>query len=167
LSEITQIRLGTSKIGIIGLKEVLEEAKKQENMTDTQLKDWLVREVKKQNYVPDSVIDEYGKALLREYKKSIGEKVEEEKSGGLEIKVLGPGCFSCDKLEKDIMKLLTENNIAASLEHVRDPKEIAVYGTVGTPGLAINGVIKASGRMPKKKEILKWIEEALLKSPSG
>ncbi|RKY83855.1 hypothetical protein DRQ09_09435 [candidate division KSB1 bacterium] len=161
MAEIIQIKVGKSKIGIIGLKEIFEKAKSIGNMTDEELKTWLIEEVRKENYVPDSTIDEYTRAVFREYKKFIGEKVEEEKFEGLEIKVLGPGCFSCDRLEKEIIKLLQENNIEADLEHVRDPQEIATYGIVGTPGLVINGVIKASGRIPKRKEILKWIEDAM------
>ena len=157
MADIIQIKIGPSKIGIIGLEEIFKKAQSLQNISGDKLKLWLVNEVRKENYIPDSVFDEYGKALFREYKKFLGEEVEEERSEGLEIRILGKGCFSCDKLTEDILKLLNENNIVADFEHVRDPKEIAAYGTVGVPGLVINGVIKSAGRIPKKKEILKWI----------
>ena len=42
----------------------------------------------------------------------------------MEIKVLGQGCVQCDRLEKDLMEVMAEIDLAADLEHVREIKEI-------------------------------------------
>ncbi|MBT7697437.1 MAG: thioredoxin family protein [Desulfobacterales bacterium] len=78
----------------------------------------------------------------------------------MEIKVLGQGCNRCDKLEKDIMDILTKLNLPADLEHVRDIKEIASYGVMNVPALIINKKVVCSGQTPSKSVLKKWLEEA-------
>ena len=80
----------------------------------------------KKNYIPNPAIrEEYEKALLGEFKKFSGEKVEEEKRGFLEITILGMGCYSCNKLEEDLLAILSETGIQASLNHITDPNHDA------------------------------------------
>ncbi|MBW2015001.1 MAG: thioredoxin family protein [Deltaproteobacteria bacterium] len=71
----------------------------------------------------------------------------------MEIKVLGAGCPRCEKLEQDLMALMAELNIAAGLEHVRDPIEIANYGAIGSPALIIDGSVKAVGSETQRMAI--------------
>ncbi|MBW1709879.1 MAG: thioredoxin family protein [Deltaproteobacteria bacterium] len=78
----------------------------------------------------------------------------------MEIKVLGPGCAQCDRLEREIMQVLNEINLAADLEHITDIKEIGQYGVMGTPALIINGKVKSVGKVPPKEKIKRWIEDA-------
>ena len=78
----------------------------------------------------------------------------------MEIKVLGPGCPRCEKLEQDLMATMAELNIAAGLEHVRDPLEIGNFGVTGMPALIINGEVKASGSVPPKSKLKEWLLEA-------
>ncbi|UCE20484.1 MAG: thioredoxin family protein [Gemmatimonadota bacterium] len=82
----------------------------------------------------------------------------------MEIKILGPGCARCDKLEQDVRTILTELNIAAEVLHVRDPMAIADYGIIGTPALVVNGIIKSAGKVPNRDDIVKWITEIQNKS---
>ena len=119
----------------------------------------LVEKAAKKNYIPDSIKEEYQKALFREFKKSLGEKVEEEKSGFLEVVILRPGCYSCNKLEQDVMAVLSETGIGAALNHISDPNLIAQYGILPTPALIINGKVKSKGTLPSKSMIKKWLEE--------
>ncbi|PIV21610.1 MAG: thioredoxin family protein [Deltaproteobacteria bacterium CG03_land_8_20_14_0_80_45_14] len=119
----------------------------------------LVEKAGKKNYIPNSVKGEYEKALFREFRKFLGEKVEEEKSGFLEVAILGPGCYSCNKLEQDVMAVLSETGIQAALNHISDPKLMAQYGILPTPALIINGKVKSAGRVPSKSMIKKWLEE--------
>ncbi|MBN1842884.1 MAG: thioredoxin family protein [Deltaproteobacteria bacterium] len=77
----------------------------------------------------------------------------------MEIKVLGPGCPNCERLEQEIYKVLGELNAGADVEHVRDLKEIASHGFVPTPGLVINGQLVSTGKVPSKAEIMEWLEE--------
>jgi len=89
----------------------------------------------------------------------LGEKVEEKRSEFLEVAILGPGCYSCNKLEQDVMAVLSETGIQASLNHVTDPKLMAQYGILPTPSLIINGKVKSKGTIPPKSMIKKWLEE--------
>jgi len=148
-----------TQVGLIGLKEIFDELKSQRDIPESVLKDMLVEKAAKKNYIPDSIKEEYQKALFREFKKSLGEKVEEEKSGFLEVVILGPGCYSCNKLEEDVMAVLSETGIGAGLNHISDPNLIAQYGILPTPSLIINGKVKSFGRLPSKSMIKKWLEE--------
>ena len=84
-----------------------------------------------------------------------------EEFQGLEVKILGPGCPNCDKLEQMIFRVMADSNIAGDVEHVRDLAEIANYGLVPTPALVINGKIKSSGRLPRERQVHQWLKEAV------
>ncbi|NIR50878.1 thioredoxin family protein [candidate division KSB1 bacterium] len=78
----------------------------------------------------------------------------------MEIRVLGPSCRACDKVYRDTKTVLAELGKAADLEHIRDLKEIGRYGMMATPALIVNGKVKSSGKIPSKKQLKKWLEEA-------
>ena len=116
------VLVGDTQVGLIGLKEIFEEMKSQRGKAESDLKQMLVEKVGKKNYIPHSVKEEYEKALFKEFKKFLGEKVEEERGGFLEVAILGPGCYSCNKLEQDVMAVLSETGIQAGLNHIYRPK---------------------------------------------
>jgi len=153
------VLVGNTQVGLVGLKEIFEELKKERDKPEAEVKTLLTQKVGRKNYIAPPVKQEYEKALFREFKKFLGEKVEEEKSGLLEVTILGPGCYSCNKLEQDVMAVLSETGIQAGLNHVSDPNLIAQYGILPTPALIINGKVKSSGRVPSKPMIKKWLEE--------
>jgi small redox-active disulfide protein 2 len=158
--EVTQIKVGTHSVGIIGLKQVMEDmAGDYAERPDEEVRTELLKRLSKRNYIPDKAKEDYGKAFLREFRKFLGKPYEEEHSGGLEIKVLGPGCVQCDRLERELMEVMAELNLPGDIEHVRDIKEIAKYGVMGTPGLIINGEVKVVGRVPPKSKIMEWLKE--------
>ena len=159
--DITQIKVDGQGIGIMGLKGIMEEmAKDYPEKTDDEVGAELLKRLSKKNYIPDRAKENYGKAFLREFNKFLGKPDEEEVSAGLEIKVLGPGCVQCDRLEREIMEVTAEMNLAADIVHVRDLKEIGKYGVMGAPGLVINGKVKAVGQVPPKSKIAEWLKEA-------
>jgi len=151
--------VGNTQVGLMGLKEIFEELKSQKGMPESALKEMLVDRVSIKNYIPDSIKEDYRKALFREFKKSLGEKVEEERREFLEVLILGTGCFSCNQLEKDILAVLSETGIKAAFSHITDPSLIAQYGILSTPALVINGKVKSKGTLPPKSTIKKWLEE--------
>jgi len=153
------VLVGNTQVGLIGLKEIFDELKSQRDIPESVLKDMLVEKAAKKNYIPDSIKKDYQKALFREFKKSLGEKVEEEKSGFLEVVILGPGCYSCNKLEQDVMAVLSESGIQAALNHISDPKLMTQYGVIITPALIVNVKVKSKGNTPPKSMIRKWLEE--------
>jgi hypothetical protein len=151
--------VGNTQVGLLGLKEIFEEFRSQRGAPESELKQLLVDRAGKTNYIPSSVKAEYEKALFREFKRFLGEKVEEERGGSLEVTILGPGCYSCNKLEQDVIAVLSENGIQALLNHVSNPSLMAQYGVLPTPALIINGKVKSKGVVPTKSMIKKWLEE--------
>lgn len=124
----------------------------------------MLARVKSSNYIPASAQEEYKRAFWREFKKALGENVEEERSG-LSIKILGPGCPSCERLEQTVMAVLAELGLPAEVEHIRDMQEITALGVFGTPALLINDDIKSVGQLPGQEALKKWLREAAA-SPS-
>ena len=157
--DLTQISLGRFRVGITGLKAAIEEAKSWRERPEEEIAQALLAAVKPRNYIPASAQEEYKRAFLREFKKALGEQVEEE-SSGLSIKILGPGCPSCDRLEQTVMAVLGEMGLPGDVEHVRDVKEIALLGVMGVPALLINDEVKAVGQVPTKEMLKKWLAEA-------
>jgi len=153
------VLVGNTQVGLIGLKGIFEELKAQRGMSESDLKEVLVEKAARKNYIPDSIKEEYRKALFREFKNFLGEKVEEEIGEFLEVTILGTGCFSCNQLEKDILAVLSETGIKAGLNHITDPNMMSQYGILPTPALIINGKVKSKGTIPPKSMIKKWLEE--------
>jgi len=128
---------------------------------EIEIKRSLLKKIKQQNWIPDSKTEEYSRALLNEYKKSIGEKVDEEKLVETSIRILGLGCSACEKMEQDVKSILIELNIAADFQHVRDVNQIAEYGMVRTPSLVINNEIVLNGLSLPKSQLKLLIEDKL------
>ena len=163
--DITQVKVGGSRVGIIGLRSVLPEvAEACADLSDEVIRAELLNRLNQRNYIAESSREDYGRAFLREFKRFTGRPVEDGESEGVEIKVLGPGCASCNKLEQDLIALMAEMNMAADIEHVTDIAEIGSYGVMGTPALVINREVKAVGSVPPKPKLKQWLQEAFTKT---
>jgi small redox-active disulfide protein 2 len=81
------------------------------------------------------------------------------KEGFMEIKVLGPGCANCHKMDELAKTAVKELGIEAKIEKITDIGQIAMHGILSTPGLIVNGKIKHSGKplpsLEKVKELIK------------
>ncbi|HEY0845065.1 MAG TPA: thioredoxin family protein [Noviherbaspirillum sp.] len=78
----------------------------------------------------------------------------------LTIKVLGPGCANCKKLEEVTRQAVRDLNVEAEILKVTDMAEIVAYDVLKTPGLVINEKLVSSGRIPTAASIEEWIREA-------
>jgi len=156
--DLGYIDVGGKSVAIAGLEIILAEMISLQIVEEKQLKTELLRRVRPNNYIPASAEKEYAEALLREYKKTIGQDVSEQ-PGELTIKILGPGCASCERLASEVRSVLAKLQLPASVEHVRDPVAIARYGLLATPALIIAGQVRASGGVPSREKIKKWLEE--------
>ena len=74
------------------------------------------------------------------------------------IKILGPGCQRCHKLEQMVKEIVANNNFTADVIMVKDINKILDYPILTTPGLVIDEKLICSGRIPGKEEILSYIK---------
>lgn len=169
MNEVKQIKIGKYTVGLVGLKEALiHMAEAYAEQPDDVVAEELLSRLSKKNYIADKVKKDYKRALVREFRKSLGQPFENEISEGLEIKILGEGCTVCNGLEDAVREVLSEMSLKADLEHIRDADQIARYKVKGTPALIINGKVMSIGSPPLKKDIIKWVQEiGIQRSPGG
>ena len=75
----------------------------------------------------------------------------------LTIKILGPGCANCRKLEVVAREAVAAANLQADFVKVSDMAQIMGYDLLSTPGLVINEKLVSSGRIPTVAEVQKWL----------
>jgi small redox-active disulfide protein 2 len=78
----------------------------------------------------------------------------------MKIEVLGPGCKNCESLEKATKEALGQLGVDADVDKITDYGEIAAYGVMSTPALAIDGDVVSSGRVPSVGEITELLAGA-------
>jgi len=78
----------------------------------------------------------------------------------LTIKILGPGCANCKRLEEIARKAASDMNVTAEFAKVTDYNEILAYDLLSTPGLVINEKLVSSGRIPSPASVSAWIADA-------
>jgi len=78
----------------------------------------------------------------------------------LTIKVLGPGCANCRKLEEIARAAAVSAGVEAQIVKVTDMQQIVGYGVLKTPGLVINEKLVCTGRIPGPESVKEWIEAA-------
>ncbi len=79
----------------------------------------------------------------------------------LSVKVLGPGCANCKRVEQIARKAVGALGIDAQIEKVTDYTEMMEYGLLTTPGLVVNEKLVAAGRIPNQAEVSTWLADAL------
>lgn len=78
----------------------------------------------------------------------------------LTIKVLGPGCANCKKLEEIARQAVASAKLEAEIFKVTDMQQIIAYDVLKTPGLVINEKLVSSGRIPTAGQVVEWIQAA-------
>ncbi|WP_027108312.1 thioredoxin family protein [Lacticigenium naphthae] len=71
----------------------------------------------------------------------------------MEIKVLGPGCANCVRLEKNVEEALKNLGMKATVSKVTDPMDIISFGVMSTPGLVVDNKVVSYGRVLTPAEI--------------
>ncbi len=78
------------------------------------------------------------------------------------IKILGPGCVNCERVEANVRAAVAQTGVEATIEKVTDYATFIRYGLLFTPGLVINEKLVAGGRIPGVAEISSWLTDALM-----
>lgn len=81
----------------------------------------------------------------------------------MNIKILGSGCASCQALERMVRQALKEMGLDVPIDKVTEVEDIMSYGIMWTPGLVIDGEVKASGRLPKMDELKRLLSAGATK----
>ncbi len=69
------------------------------------------------------------------------------------LQILGTGCPKCKKLYELVVQVVNETATQAEVIKVEDINEILAFGVMMTPALAVDGVVKIAGRVPRIEEI--------------
>lgn len=83
----------------------------------------------------------------------------------LSIKVLGPGCKNCERLEMHAEQAAQRwrsdhPEVEVTIEKLTDTEQFLEYGLLSTPGLVINERLVSSGKIPAPSHIVAWLEQA-------
>ncbi len=73
------------------------------------------------------------------------------------LQILGTGCPKCKKLAEDTEKAAKALGIEYKMEKVTDIKAIMSFNVMMTPALAVDGKVKAWGRIPSADELRKML----------
>lgn len=69
------------------------------------------------------------------------------------IQILGTGCPKCKKLAKNAESAANELGIEYELEKITQINDIMAMGVMLTPALAIDGEVKATGKVLSPEDI--------------
>ena len=159
---VMQIRINNNLVGIVGLEQVMEKMVREfSSCPDDEIGAEMVRRLSENNYIPRQAKDIYAQAFVLEFKKYLGQPVDEQPVTGVRIAVLGPGCSQCSRMEMDVREVLSEMKLPAELLHVTDVREIGKYGVMGVPALVINDRVVCVGKTPHRNKIKEWLQLAV------
>lgn len=74
------------------------------------------------------------------------------------IKILGSGCKKCVTLSKNTRQALSDLGLQAEVLKVTDFAEIAGYGVMSTPALAIDDQVVSVGKVLTAGEIATFLQ---------
>jgi len=75
----------------------------------------------------------------------------------MKIQILGPGCAKCTKLAENAVAAAKELGIDYEIEKISDVNQIMTFGVMMTPGLVIDGEVKAVGKVLSQDEVKKML----------
>jgi small redox-active disulfide protein 2 len=76
------------------------------------------------------------------------------------IQILGTGCPKCRKLAETAEKAATQVGLDYEIVKVTDLNDIMDYGVVVTPGLALDGKVLFTGKVPSVDEVTRMLRKA-------
>jgi small redox-active disulfide protein 2 len=81
---------------------------------------------------------------------------------GLEVRIIGKGCYFCKQLRKIVDELVVEMGVAgADVEQVDRLDDLLEFGVVNPPALVVNGKLKMMGRVLVRSRVKQALEEEM------
>ena len=84
----------------------------------------------------------------------------------MKVQILGTGCPKCKALTANTERALEQLGITAEIEKVDKIADIVRMGVMMTPGLAVDGQVKASGHVLTVEEVRDILASAT-RAPAG
>ncbi len=75
----------------------------------------------------------------------------------MDIKVLGSGCAKCKSTIALIEQVAQAKGVGITLSKVEEPRDIAGYGVMSTPGVVIDGKVVHAGGIPARDKVEHWL----------
>lgn len=69
------------------------------------------------------------------------------------IEVLGPGCTRCKETYRVVQHVVAEAGLDVEVVKEETIERMMALGLMATPGIAIDGRVVMSGRIPKAEEV--------------
>lgn len=69
------------------------------------------------------------------------------------IEVLGPGCARCKETYRVVQHVVETESLPFDVVKVESMERMVALGLMATPGVAVDGKVVISGRIPKAEEI--------------
>ena len=75
----------------------------------------------------------------------------------MKVTVYGPGCARCQKTAEVVQQTLEARGIPVELEKITDYAAMAVAGVMAPPGVALDGKLVSTGKLPTVAEVESWL----------
>lgn len=162
MTALTQnsLKVGKVSVGLLGLDMALMKVAARPDLDIASAVEQVMAAITARNYIPAAAVEAYREAIEREIiRLREGRKPREDND--LVIRILGPGCVSCNNLQKMVIEIMGDVGIAADIFQVHDLDEIGRYGVMQTPALVINNRVRCAGRLPTRSKVEEWLRESL------
>ena len=73
------------------------------------------------------------------------------------IEVLGPGCARCKETYRVVQHVVEKEGLQIEVVKEESIERMMALGLLATPGVAIDGKVVMSGRIPKAEEVRKML----------
>ncbi len=154
------LMIGRVTVGLVGLDIALNRIGRNLSLSSDEAARRILEDVSSRNYIPASATETYLQAIANEVERLRGSR-EHQQHRELVIRILGPGCVSCNSLQRLVIEIMSDMGVAADVFQVHDLDEIGRFGVMQTPALVINNKLKCAGRLPSRARVEEWLREEL------
>lgn len=77
----------------------------------------------------------------------------------MNIKILGGGCTSCEKLYDNTKRAVKTLELSAEVEYITDMAKVMEYGVMRMPALVVNETAVSMGKVLKTAEVEKLLHK--------